>query len=106
MDPSKNYPSKEPTLISKFPESIKKKRKMKERYDTKSYINTYDQRYQDLQFGKAGLLLPKMQKIEGMLLDFGAGTGLLWDFLQEYKKKDEDEKENRKENIKVNKKIS
>ena len=55
---------------------------MKDRYDALSYVETYDRRYYDLQFEKFNYLTRDLPKLEGNILDFGAGTGLLWNFLQ------------------------
>ncbi|XEO77193.1 2-methoxy-6-polyprenyl-1,4-benzoquinol methylase, mitochondrial [Candidatus Lokiarchaeum ossiferum] len=59
-----------------------KKQKMKDRYNSLSYVETYDRRYYNLQFEKFNNLTQEYPIRGENILDFGAGTGLLWDFLQ------------------------
>jgi len=59
----------------------KKKKFIKKRYDSNSYIEIYDNRYKSIQNRKILSLLHEFDFIDGFILDYGAGTGLLYEFL-------------------------
>ena len=66
---------------------IKKKKKKKERkeeviesYNSESYNEIYDRRYKAIQFEKFESFWESTNKAPFFLLDYGCGTGLLWDF--------------------------
>ncbi len=62
---------------------------MQRNYEEESYVEIYDRRYHEAQFQKAAALFrifshnENMSTIPGIMLDFGAGTGLLWEFLHD-----------------------
>jgi ubiquinone/menaquinone biosynthesis C-methylase UbiE len=60
-----------------------KKKAMIERYNSESYVSIYDNRYRTLQYIKFSHLLSKITNTNGLLLDYGAGTGLFLDFFLE-----------------------
>ncbi|QEE14581.1 class I SAM-dependent methyltransferase [Promethearchaeum syntrophicum] len=58
----------------------KKKKKIIESYNSESYNEIYDRRYKAIQFEKFEPFWQPLDKDPIMLLDYGCGTGLLWDF--------------------------
>ena len=73
---------------------VQKKRHIRQRYDEESYVAIYDRRYQKAQFQKATELFTIItraktvkygNKCTGTMLDYGAGTGLLWEYLHQQK---------------------
>jgi SAM-dependent methyltransferase len=55
---------------------------IKERYDSESYARHYDNRYRTSQFEKIEYFSEEFNFNSDLLLDLGAGTGLLWEFLR------------------------
>ena len=68
---------------------VQKKRHIRQSYNEESYVAIYDRRYHKAQFHKATELFAIRNKngakITGTMLDYGAGTGLLWEYLQQQK---------------------
>jgi ubiquinone/menaquinone biosynthesis C-methylase UbiE len=62
-----------------LPIKSSKKQRMKESYDQTA--EHYDLRYEPIQAKKLDLLFQKLNPIQGTILDYGAGTGLLWDYI-------------------------
>ena len=65
---------------------MQKKRKIQQSYDEESYVVHYDRRYRTAQFQKAVELFSMLTKNASSLnvmLDFGAGTGLLWKYFHQ-----------------------
>ena len=67
--------------------NIKKKKKIKgkkkeiiESYNSESYNEIYDRRYKAIQFEKFEPFWQPVNEDPIFLLDYGCGTGLLWDF--------------------------
>ncbi len=65
-------------------ERIEKKKKKKieiiDSYNSKSYTEIYDRRYKSIQFEKFESFWGSTKEKAILLLDYGCGTGLLWDF--------------------------
>jgi len=65
---------------------VQKKWKIKQSYDEQSYLEIYDRRYQIIQFQKTAELFALFTNnmcSTDVMLDFGAGTGLLWDYFHQ-----------------------
>ena len=66
-----------------------RKIEMLKRYNNESYVAIYDQRYRSDQFRKINDLFSYINLksenfvFSGNILDFGTGTGLYWDFLNQ-----------------------
>lgn len=58
----------------------KKKKDIIESYNSESYNEIYDRRYKVIQFEKFEPFYDSSCKYPLILLDYGCGTGLLWDF--------------------------
>ena len=57
-----------------------KKKKIIESYNSESYNEIYDRRYKAIQFEKFEPFWQSLDEEQIMLMDYGCGTGLLWDF--------------------------
>lgn len=70
---------------------MQKKRKIQLSYNSESYVAIYDRRYRKAQFQKTTDLfsifthIKNEKKIGGTMLDYGAGTGLLWEYFHQQK---------------------
>ena len=65
---------------------VQKKWKIKQSYDEQSYLEIYDRRYQIAQFQKTAelfALFTNNMRSTDVMLDFGTGTGLLWDYFHQ-----------------------
>jgi len=70
---------------------VQKKRHIRQSYD-EDYVTIYDRRYHEAQFQKATEVFTIVAQLKnnevntkrtGIILDYGAGTGLLWEYLQQ-----------------------
>ena len=57
-----------------------KKLEILDNYNSKSYNKIYDRRYKMIQFEKFESIWNSLSEKPFFLLDYGCGTGLLWDF--------------------------
>jgi len=57
-----------------------KKKEIIESYNSESYNEIYDRRYKAIQFEKFEPFWHPLDEDPIMLMDYGCGTGLLWDF--------------------------
>ena len=57
-----------------------KKKEIIDSYNSESYNEIYDRRYKSIQFEKFEPFYNSVNEDPLFLLDYGCGTGLLWDF--------------------------
>jgi len=58
----------------------KKKKEIIDSYNSESYNEIYDRRYKSIQFEKFEPFYNSVNDDPSIILDYGCGTGLLWDF--------------------------